>query len=470
MSPAGETSRRVALEALLRIDDGGYAHILVPQLLRQRHLSSRDRALVTDLVYGSVRMRALLDHLIAPVTTRPIEKLDPPVRAALRLGAYQLLIGIPAHAAVGETVGVVDARARGFVNGVLRGIARGGPPWKVPEGDDVHSLSIRLSHPTWVVQALVDEFGIDDAKATLTVDNEAPPVTLRVNTLRTTHDDAVTELRAAGLEVEPGTLVPDALIVRHSGDLAALPAIADGRVTPQDQTSQAIIAALDPQPGDRLLDLASAPGGKATAAAERMRGEGLVVASDLHPGRVRTVARAAARLGFEHVVQPIVADARRPGVRDDAFDRVLLDAPCSGLGVLRRRPDARWRVQPEDVRDLAALQRELLVAAARAVKPGGRLVYAVCTLTHDETIAIDEWAAEHLPHLVAQASPSAPWRPHGRGAILLPSDARTDGMFVAVYERRDRERVLDPEPDRAPAVRVTPPPAQASGGWSRWGN
>ncbi len=463
MSPVGETSRRVALEALLRIDDGGYAHILVPQLLRQRHLASRDRGLVTDLVYGSVRMRGLLDHLIAQVATRPIEKLDPPVRAALRMGAYQLFIGIPPHAAVGETVGIVDARARGFVNGVLRGIARAGPPWKLPEGDDVHSLSIRLSHPSWVVQSLVDDFGIDDAKATLTVDNEAPPVTLRVNTLRTTHDAAVAELRAAGLEVEPGTLVPDALVVRHTGDLAALPAIAEGRVTPQDQTSQSIIAALDPQPGERVLDLASAPGGKASAAAERMRGEGLVVAAALHPGRVRTVARAAARLGFEHVIEPIVADGRCPGVRDASFDRVLLDAPCSGLGVLRRRPDARWRIQPEDVRDLAALQRAMLAAAARAVRPGGLLVYAVCTLTRDETIGVDEWAAEHLPELVARPDPGAPWRPYGRGAILLPSDARTDGMFVVAYERRVAR--VEPEREPLPAPRV----ATESSGWSRWG-
>jgi 16S rRNA (cytosine967-C5)-methyltransferase len=462
VSHAGETSRRVALEALLRIEDGSYAHILVPQLLRQRHLSSRDRALVTDLVYGSVRMRGLIDHLISQVANRPIEKLDAPVRAALRLGTYQLMIGIPAHAAVGETVGVVDARARGFVNGVLRGVARAGPPWKLPEGDDVHSVSIRTSHPTWVVQTLVDEFGADDAHATLAVDNEAPPVTLRVNTLRTTVDAAIVELRAAGLEVEAGTLVPDALVVRHTGDLAALAAIAEGRVTPQDQTSQAIIAALDPQPGDRVLDLASAPGGKASAAAERMGGEGLIVASDLHPGRVRTVARAAARLGFEHVIRPVIADGRCPPVRDASFDRVLLDAPCSGLGVLRRRPDARWRVQPEDVHELAALQRVLLAAAARAVRPGGRLVYAVCTLTRDETNAIDEWAAEALPNLVAHARPGAPWRPHGRGAILLPSDARTDGMFVVVYERV--AAAADVPPATAAARSQHP-----SAGWTRWG-
>ncbi len=260
-------------------------------------------------------------------------------------------------------------------------------------------------------------------------------MTLRVNGSRGTTESMIAELTAAGADVQPGTLVPGALLLRHTGDLAALPAIAEGRATPQDQASQAIVAVLDPQPGDRVLDLASAPGGKATAAAERMGGKGVVVAADLHPGRVRTVARAAERIGVRDTVVTVVADGRYPGVRRDAFDRVLLDAPCSGLGVLRRRPDARWRVLPTDVRDLAALQRLLLAAAADAVKPGGRLVYAVCTLSHEETLGVDEWARANLPGLVAEPPPPAPWRHLGRGAILLPSDAHTDGMFVLSFTR-----------------------------------
>ena len=452
MTQEGEASRRVALEALLRIEEGAYAHILVPQLLRQRHLADRDRALVTDFVYGTVRMQRALDHLLSAVASRPIDSLEPAVRNAVRLGAYQLLAGVPPHAAVGETVGVVATRARGFVNGVLRGLARHGPPWSLPNGDDPRSLAIRTSHPDWIVSLLVDAFGLDDARATLELDNEAPPVTLRVNPLRTTATDLLRELLAAGVDVQNGSLVPDALVLRRAGDIAALPAVAQGRATPQDQASQAIVALLDPRAGERVLDLASAPGGKATATAERMADRGLVVAADLHPGRVRTVARAAQRLGLADAVQTIVADGRRPPVRDGAFDRVLLDAPCSGLGVLRRRPDARWRVQPQDVVDLAALQRALLTAAARTVAPGGRLVYAVCTLTPAETIEVDTWAAAHLPELVAQPTPGAPWRPHGRGAIVLPSDARSDGMFVVVYERR----VMEPEPELEPAAESEP--------------
>jgi 16S rRNA (cytosine967-C5)-methyltransferase len=450
----GEASRRVALDALERIEDGAYAHILVPDLLRSAPLEARDRGFVTELVYGTVRMQRAVDSLLAQVASRPIESLEPRVRAALRLGAYQLLVGIPGHAAVGETVNVVSARQRGFVNGNLRGLSRLGPPWPLPTGGDLESIAIRTSHPDWIVEMFVEEFGAADAIATLELDDEPPPVTLRVNRARTDPETVAAELRDANVEVTRGSLVPDALLVRHTGDLAALPAVRDGRVSPQDQASQAVVGILDPQPGERVLDLASAPGGKATAAAERMRGDGLVVAADLHPGRVRTIVRAAERLSLQSLVVPVIADGSCPPVRDAVFDRVLLDAPCSGLGVLRRRPDARWRVEPSDVDTLAELQRVLLAAAARAVRPGGRLVYSVCTLTRAETLAVDAWAADALPEFVAVDRPGAPWRAHGRGAILLPSDARTDGMFVLSLQRAtDATRATTSGPDGWTAVK-----------------
>lgn len=429
-----QSTRAVAVEALIRIEDGAYAHILLPELLRQHEFETRDRAFVTELVYGTVRMQRALDFLLARAASRPIARLDPDVRAALRLGAFQLVTGVSPHAAVGETVGAVAERARGFTNGALRALARSGPPWPLPSGDDVTAIGTRTSHPDWIVQRFIDELGRDDALATLALDNEPPSVTLRVNPMRSTLDEVIAELRGSGIDVEPGRLVDDALLVRHTGDLGRLEALRAGRVTPQDQASQAVVALLDPQPGERVLDVASAPGGKATGAAERMRDTGLVVAADLHPARVRTVMRAADRCGLSSVA-PVAADGRHLPVADASFDRVLLDAPCSGLGVLRRRPDARWRVQPRDATDLAGLQREMLAAAARAVRPGGRLVYSVCTLTRIETQAVDAFAASELPDFAALAPPGTPWRRCGRGALLVPSAARTDGMFVLVLER-----------------------------------
>jgi 16S rRNA (cytosine967-C5)-methyltransferase len=242
------------------------------------------------------------------------------------------------------------------------------------------------------------------------------------------------ELRAAGAEVETGALVRDAVVVRGVGDPGRLEAVRDGRATPQDQGSQAVVAALAPEPGERIADLAAAPGGKATAIAERVGIDGAVVAVDVDAGRVRMIDGARHRIGLPHLF-PVVADGRRPPLCAASFDRVLLDAPCSGIGVLRRRPDARWRLREDAIDELAALQRELLVAAAALVRPGGVLVYSVCTVTADETVTIDEWASSELRDFDALRAPGAPWRPHGRGALLLPQAAGTDGMFVLTLGR-----------------------------------
>ncbi len=222
--------------------------------------------------------------------------------------------------------------------------------------------------------------------------------------------------------------MPGALLVRGVGDLARLPAVAEGRATPQDQASQAVATAVGARPGERILDMAAAPGGKATAMAEAMGDEGLVVAADLRPGRAARVRDAAKRLGLRSV-QVVAADGRHLPLRA-AFDRVLLDAPCSGLGVLRRRPEARWRLDPADIDRAAVVQRQLLAAAVSRVRPGGLVAYSVCTLTREETLDIDAWAAEDFPSLTAVPGPGPPWTPHGRGTLLLPSAAGSDGMFL----------------------------------------
>jgi 16S rRNA (cytosine967-C5)-methyltransferase len=429
---AAGSARVLALDALVRIEDGAYAHILVPEMLRTSSLADRDRAFVTELVYGTVRAQRRLDDLLARVSKRPVHRLDRPVRAALRLGAYQLLHDVPAHAAVGETVTAVAARsprARGFTNGVLRALARLGPRW--PEPDDP---AVALSYPDWLVARLTADLGADDALAALAAMNEPAAVTLRHNRCAVTADALEAELRSLAVDVARGTLVPDALVVRGLGDPARLAAVRDGRATPQDQASQAVVGALDPQPGERIADLAAAPGGKAGAIAERVGDGGMVAALDVYAGRVRLVARAADRLGLPWL-HPLVADGRAAPARRRAFDRVLLDAPCSGLGVLRRRADARWRITPDAIDELATLQRALMLAAAELVRDGGTLVYSVCTVTDAETAAIDRWAIDHLPELTALPPPAAPWTPLGRGARLLPQAAGTDGMYLLALHR-----------------------------------
>lgn len=369
----GAAARRVALEVLARVeDDGAYANLVLSPVLERSGLGPTDRGFVTDLVYGTLRRQRSLDHLVDRFLTSPP---PPAARRVLRLGAYQLVFrdDIPTYAAVSATVDAAPKRFRGLVNAVLRKVD--GAPVQYP--DDATALS----YPDWVVARLRDDLGIEDADAALTAMNQAPSPTVR----------------------------------------------ADGYV--QDLGSQLVAELVGATQGETVLDLCAAPGGKATA----MAGVGaLVVAADLQPQRVGLVRTNVERLGADRV-RLVVADAARPPFRPGAADRVLLDAPCSGLGVLRRRPDARWRLEPAAVDRLAVLQCRLLDAAVALVRPGGVLVYSVCTLSSAETLGVDEHVGHAHPALEPLPPPGAPWQPWGRGAILLPQRAGTDGMFIARY-------------------------------------
>jgi 16S rRNA (cytosine967-C5)-methyltransferase len=340
-------------------------------MLTTSGLDARDRSLVTELVYGTTRMRRACEWLVRRHVRR-WSGLDATTRALLRMGAYQLrFLRVPAHAAVAETVALAPPGTRALVNAVLRAVAADAEPaWP----DD----ATRLSYPDWIVDELGAALGRQGALEALAAMNAPATVTRR----------------------------------------------ADGYV--QDLASQWVAAyAADGAAGELVADLCAGPGGKATA----MAGAGArVVGVELNAHRAATVAANAAACGVRVAV--VVADGRRPPFAPGSFDRVLVDAPCSGLGVLRRRPDARWRVRPDDLPALVALQRALLDAAIALLRPGGLLVYSVCTLTRAETTEIDEWLAEAHPELEAVAPPGPPWEPVGRGARLLPQAAGTDGMYL----------------------------------------
>jgi 16S rRNA (cytosine967-C5)-methyltransferase len=391
------TARRLAIDCLVAVDGGLRANVVVPAALDTSHLEERDRALVTELVYGVCRMRRACDWLI----DRHVRgRTDPQVRAALRLGTYQLVwLRVPTHAAVSATVEEVTGPGRSLVNAVLRKVAteadRGPVRWPDP--------ATELSYPDWIVARLAADLGPERARAALETMNRAAEVTVR----------------------------------------------SDGYI--QDRASQLVATEVGATAGERILDLCAAPGGKATAMATApvpdpdpvpgtgtrtgtgtvpgTAGPDLVVAADMSLERARVVHINGARLGLERMAT-VVADGTRPPWRPGSFDRVLVDAPCSGLGVLRRRPDARWRVQPDDLARLAALQRRLLVSARTLVRPGGTLVYSVCTLSLVETSAIDRWLATDHADLVPLPPPGAPWEAVGRGARLLPQSEGTDGMYL----------------------------------------
>jgi 16S rRNA (cytosine967-C5)-methyltransferase len=368
-------ARRLAVQVLVRIEGGAYANLALPGALARSGLPARERRLATELVYGVTRMRRACDWLVGQHLHR--RPLDPVACSALRLGAYQLAFTrVPPHAAVSSSVGLVPERARGLVNAVLRRVAGSLPPaWP--------DLPTELSYPDWLVERMEADLGPQPAREALVAMNR-----------------------------------PIGPVVR-----------ADGYV--QDRASRWVAELVGARTGERVADLCAAPGGKATALAGSAGGEepALVLACDLRPRRARMLARNARRLGRDHLAV-VVADGRRPPVAGGALDRVLVDAPCSGLGALARRPDARWRVRPDDVGRLAELQRQLMEAAAELVRPGGVVAYSVCTLTRAETAGVDEWLSACRPDLVALDPPPEPWAPLGRGSLLLPQAAGTDGMYL----------------------------------------
>ena len=366
-------ARRLALDVLVRVDAGGaYANVALPAALNKADLDERDRAFVTELVYGVTRRRRALDWVLdAFLVAAP----PAPARAALRMGAYQIVeLGTPAYAAVSATVSVAPRKHRALVNAVLRRVAdAGAPDWP----DD----PTRLSYPDWIVDTLADDLGRSTALAALESMNR-----------------------------------PAQLHRRQDGYV-------------QDLSSQLVADAIDVSAGALVADLCAAPGGKATALAAR---GATVIACDSHRGRAGLLEANRQALGAESM-QAVVADGRHPPLRPGRFDTVLVDAPCSGLGTLRRRPDARWRVERSAVPRLVELQRSLLDAATGLLRPGGQLVYSVCTLTAAETLGVAEHASRD-DRLDPLSVPGDPWLAHSPGAMLLP-DADHDGMALFRWRR-----------------------------------
>jgi 16S rRNA (cytosine967-C5)-methyltransferase len=378
--------RGVAQDVLVRVETtSAYADVLLARRLAGTSFSIQDRALTTELVYGTLAWQGRLDRHLAQLVHRPIAALDPPVRAALRMGLYQLLFldRVPAYAAVDASVRLAR-RGGGLVNAVLRRAARlGREGLALPEegSDPMDRLAIEWSHPRWLVERLAAQVGAAELPALLAAHNRRGPVALRAT--RPNDADLAGELSAQGARIAPGRWAPEALLVeRQAARLRTCTAYRAGRFVFQGEPSQLVTGLLGIEPGGTVLDACAAPGGKTVHAAALAGPKGSVVALDPHRSGVGRIVAEAARLGV--APHTAVADARRPPLRR-AFDAVLVDAPCSGLGTLRRHPELRWRRRPEDLPRLAELQRELLAGVAQLVRPGGVLVYAVCSPLREET-------------------------------------------------------------------------------------
>jgi len=420
-----------------------FADVLLAERLRAARLGAADSALATRLVYGTLAWQGRLDHHLAGLVRSPLARLEPAVHAALRLGLYQLLFleRVPAYAAVDSSVRLVGRARRaavGLVNAVLRRAAaagRDGLPLPDAAADPLGRMAVEWSHPRWLVERWARDFETDELVRLLESDNVRGPVSIRANRLRTTRDALRAELAAAGAEAIDGEWAADALVVRRgAARLRATPAWRAGRFAFQGEASQLVAPLLAPAPGARVLDACAAPGGK-TAHLAALVGGGSVVALDVRPAGASRILGEARRLGAD-AVRALVADARRPPLAG-RFDAVLVDAPCSGLGTLRRHPEVRWRRGPEDITRLAALQREILDGVAPLVRPGGTLVYAVCTLMEEENEDVIRGFLAAWPRFAVD-DPSRGVEGRVREALTgdgflrtLPHRDDLDGFFVA---------------------------------------
>lgn len=427
------TARSVAFDVVRRVvDEGAYSNLALPRTLSRAGLPERDAALASELAYGTLRRRLKIDQALAPLLDRPLETAPKAARALLRLGAYQLLFTrIPAHAAVAETVTLAPPRQRGFVNAVLRRLSVEGARERPGSSDE--DVAARTGLSAWAVHELRRLLGeaAEEAARSLA---EPARLTLRTNTCRSSVEDLERNLRAAGFDVERGDIHDASLLVR-GGAPSRLPGFAEGWFAVQDQASSFVVRALGPRPGERVLDVCAGPGGKAGHIACLVAPGGRLVAADASAVRAVLVRRTLRRLGARGLV--LAQDGRSPALRGP-FDRVLVDAPCTGIGSARRRPELLWRARREELSELARLQVAITTASADLLRPGGRLVYSVCTFPRAETDAACDAILRHSPELEPEEL-DGPRGPATR-IRLWPHEHGCDAMFVAGFRRAEHVR------------------------------
>ncbi len=444
-------ARRTALNILHELEQRGtYVDLALKKYLKQEKLALRDRALVTELCYGVVRYLLTLDWWIQQVSGRKASNLDSRLRNILRITLYQMayLDKIPVPAAVHEGVELAkEFSHKGgvkFVNGVLRGYLRKKEHIKYPdfEKSPVHYLSLKHSFPAWMVERWCRGFGEKQAEIYMSSLNLPAPLTVRVNTLKINRQDLMKTLQQEGVTAQESFYVPEALIIKKGKDLSVLDAFKKGMFQFQSESSMLASILVDPAPGETLLDSCSAPGGKSTHLAQLMKNQGKIISCDIYGHKVKLVEINAQRLGIK-IIEPLQQDAQiLPDSLWGTVDRALVDAPCSGLGVIRRKPDLKWRRKPSDIASLAKVQLKLLQAAAEALKPSGVLVYSVCTNEPEETFEVfKKFSAENKNFAAADLTPYLPEPLAAEGSApkgflqLYPHEHELDGFFLARWQK-----------------------------------
>ena len=423
---------------------GGWSDGILKKQLAAAGMDGRDAALATRLCFGVLQNRLLLDFYLSKFSSKPLKRMESKVLILLRLGAYQMLFleRIPHSAAVNTSVQLTKIHcghphAAGMVNGILRSLERSlNSLPTIPRDDPVEYLSILYSHPAWLVKEFLLTFGEREATALLAADNSQPPTAVQVNTVKCSVEEAAAALEREGVQTERHPWLEGCLLLSRTGDLERLQAFQDGLFYVQDPASRLAVLAAGAEPGMRVLDVCAAPGGKSFAAAIAMRNGGEVISCDLHPHKKRLIQAGADRLGLS-AISPMTADGRVFREKwEGTFDLVLVDAPCSGLGVIRKKPDIRFK-DPEPLAGLPAVQSALLDNAARYVRPGGTLLYSTCTLLRRENEAVAEgFLAAHPDYKAEAFTLPGPIGEVPSGMVtLLPHVHGTDGFFFCKLRR-----------------------------------
>ena len=448
------TARQVALIILHEVEmEDAYSNIALNRIFEQHPLNKIDRSFVTEIAYGTLRVLNTLDWVIGQFIKRPLDTLTPWIRNILRLSLYQIMYmdKVPVSAAINE--GVELAKRYGhqgtvkFVNGVLRNIDRNLSTLTFPEisKEPVKHIAIKYSHPEWMIKRWITEFGIEETIKICQANNEAPPNIVRTNTLKLTREALVSELEAEGVQCHKTNYAPEGLVIENLTSIGRLESFQQGYFQPQDESSMLVAKVVNPKPNQMVIDACSAPGGKTTHLSQLMENQGQVIAADIYKHKMGLIIENAKRLAITNI-KTETTDARELAEKfKDQADRILVDAPCSGLGVLRRRPDARWRKSLDQIQELQELQLEILTKVSPCLRSGGVLVYSTCSITPEENVQVVEaflkdnsdFAASDLTeYLPKELLHFADLKPQKGYIQLLPHIHGMDGFFIARFEKK----------------------------------
>ncbi len=440
-------ARRYALDILIDVDkNNAYSNLSMNKHLKDVKLEPVDRRFITEIVYGVIENKIYLDYMIRLLSKIKINKLNIVVINILRIGLYQIIFldKIPTFAAVNECVQLAkkyDFRSSGFVNGVLRNYTRSKDSIKIPDFEDspILHLSIKYSHPNWLIEKWINEFGMNDTIGLLKANNETPPLTVRTNTLLISKEELKEELSKEKIEAHDGKYMNEAINLSNVDRINDLVTYKRGYFQIQDESSMLVAHVVDPKPGDKILDVCAAPGGKSTHMAQLMENNGYILARDIHQHKLKLINDNAERLGIS-IVDTQCFDAKELDTNlVEKFDKVLVDAPCSGLGIIRRKPELKYTKKPDNIEDITELQLIILTNSSQYVKKGGYLIYSTCTITEEENSGIIERftrcnsdfevvnVSEYFPDKFNESDPYIK---------IFPHIHRIDGFFISKLRKK----------------------------------